>query len=142
MIGGCLDEEFSGPSRRLIEEFREGRTILVLSDLTLRELAGAPYQVRAVIGEVPRENMEMMHMTDEVERLAAAYTAAGALGPSSRADALHIALATLAHVDVLASWNFKHMVNLRRIRAYNEVNRRMGHPALDIRTPGEVNDED
>ena len=142
VIGGCEDEEFRARSRRLFEEFREGHAILVLSDLTLRELAGAPDRVRAVIGEVPRENTEMMHMTDEVERLAAAYTAAGALGPSSRADALHIALASLAHVDVLASWNFKHMVNWRRIRAYNEVNRRMGYSALDIRTPGEVNDED
>ena len=142
VIGGCEDEEFRARSRRLFEEFREGRAILVLSDLTLRELAGAPDRVRAVIREVPRENTEMMHMTDEVERLAAAYTAAGALGSSSRADALHIALSSLAHVDVLASWNFKHMVNLRRIRAYNEVNRRMGYPDLDIRTPGEVNDED
>jgi hypothetical protein len=30
---------------------------------------------------------------------------------------LHIALATLAKVDVLLSWNFKHIVNLKRIRA-------------------------
>ena len=34
------------------------------------------------------------------------------------------------------------MVNWRRIRAYNEMTRRMGYSALDIRTPGEVNDED
>ena len=34
------------------------------------------------------------------------------------------------------------MVNWRRIRAYNDVNRRMGYSALDIRTPGEVSDED
>ena len=57
-----------------------------------------------------------------------------------RADALHVALASLARVDVLASWNFRHMVSLHRIRAYNDVNRRMGCPVLDIRTPREVND--
>ena len=142
VIGGCEDEEFRARARRLFEEFRKGRAIPVLSDLTLRELAGAPDRVRAEIGEVPRENTEMIHTTDEVERLAAAYTAAGALGPSSRVAALHVALASLTRVDILASWNFKHMVNWRRIRAYNEVNRRMGYSALDIRTPGEVNDED
>ena len=36
------------------------------------------------------------------------------------------------------SRNFRHMVNWRRIRAYNEVNRQMGYPAIDIRTPEEI----
>ena len=64
----------------------------------------------------------------------------GALEPSQGADALHVALASLARVDVLASWNFRHMVSLWRIRAYNDVNGRLGCPALDIRTPKELND--
>ena len=82
----------------------------------------------------------MLEVSDEAERLAAAYVDSGALEPSQGADALHVALASLARVDVLASWNFRHMVSLRRIRAYNDVNRRLGCPALDIRTPKEVND--
>ncbi len=53
-----------------------------------------------------------------------------------------IAAATVASVDVLASWNFRHMVNFRRIRQYNEVNRRMGYPPLDIRTPEELGNDD
>ena len=57
------------------------------------------------------------------------------------ADALHIAVATVAGVDVLVSWNFKHIVNFRRIRAYNEVNRGMGYGILDIRTPREISDD-
>ena len=65
----------------------------------------------------------------------------GALGENMSADALHIAAATVASVDVLASWNFRYMVN-RRIRQYNEVNRRMGYLPLDIRIPEELgNDE-
>ena len=52
-----------------------------------------------------------------------------------RTDAQHIAVATVADVDVLASWNFRHMVNLTRIRQYSEVNRRMGYPGVDIRSP-------
>jgi hypothetical protein len=36
------------------------------------------------------------------------------------------------------SWNFKHIVNLRRIHAYNAVNLKMGYPLLEIRTPREV----
>ena len=56
-------------------------------------------------------------------------------------DALHIALASFNRVDVLVSWNFKHMVNLNRIRQYNSVNFKYGYPVIDIRTPREVINE-
>ena len=56
--------------------------------------------------------------------------------------ALHIALATVARVDVLVSWNFKHIVNLRRIHAYNAVNLKKGYPLLEIRSPWEVPGDD
>jgi len=62
----------------------------------------------------------------------------GAIGAPMRADALHIALATVARVDVLVSWNFKHIVNLKRIHAYNAVTLKKGYPLLEIRTPREV----
>ena len=48
------------------------------------------------------------------------------------------ATATINRVDVLVSWNFKHIVNLQRIHAYNAVNLRYGYPLLEIRTPQEV----
>ncbi len=60
------------------------------------------------------------------------------MGGANLNDALHIALATLAKADVLVSWNFRHMVNWRRIRACNEVNRKNGYHAIDIRTPEET----
>jgi hypothetical protein len=51
---------------------------------------------------------------------------------------LHIALATLNNADVLASWNFKHIVNLDRIRLYNSINLRLGYRLIEIRTPREI----
>jgi len=51
---------------------------------------------------------------------------------------LHIALATLNNVDVLASWNFKHIVNLNRIRLYNSINLKLGYRMIEIRTPREI----
>ena len=66
----------------------------------------------------------------------------GAIAARMRADALHIAVATVARVDVLVSWNFKHIVNLRRIHAYNAVNLKRGYPLLEIRTPREVLDDE
>ena len=47
-------------------------------------------------------------------------------------------MATLTKADVLISWNFKHIVNLDRIRGYNGVNHQLGHNMIEIRTPKEV----
>jgi len=49
------------------------------------------------------------------------YLRAGVVDTKMRVDAKHIAVATPARVDVLVSWNFKHIVNLRRIQGYNLV---------------------
>ena len=60
------------------------------------------------------------------------------MGKNQRADAVHIAIATEARVDVLVSWNFKHIVNLRRIHAFNAVNLKQGYSVLEIRNPRDV----
>ena len=138
VIGGCEDEEFREFSRRLIQRFVVGEALLVLSELTLEELASAPEAVRRVLDGIPDSNIELVNVTEEARALASAYIEAGAVGPGSGVDALHIAVATLARVEVLASWNFRHIVNLSRIRAYNAVNLREGYPLLEIRSPPEV----
>ena len=119
VIGGCEDDEFRVESRLLLQQFRERKAFLVVSEVTLRELADAPARVRAHMEDVPRTSREVVAESDAARELAQAYLDAGALPPTSQADALHVALATLAGVDVLASWNFRHMVNWRRIAAYN-----------------------
>ena len=142
VIGGCEDDEFRDDSRRLFEDFRRGRATLVLSDLTIDELADAPARVREVLDLVPEEHKDLLEQTDESDSLAQAYIEAGAIGSSSRADAVHVALATLCGADLLVSWNFKHMVNWQRIKSYNQVNVDLGHNPIDIRTPKEVVNEE
>jgi hypothetical protein len=138
VLGGCEDEEFRDKSSQLLGAFRRGDLTLVLSELTLRELEGAPDGVRSLLASVPSGHIEVLAVTPEAEDLASAYIADGAIGPGMHADALHIALATVGRVDVLVSWNFKHIVNLKRIHAYNAVNLKNGYPLLEIRTPREV----
>lgn len=60
------------------------------------------------------------------------------VGQTSQSDCIHIAIATLNHVDVLVSWNFKHIVNHLRIRGYNAVNYKYGFKMIDIRSPREI----
>ena len=138
VIGGCHDDEYREQSMKLFAAFRQGEARMLLSGITLDELADAPAPVRQETSTVPPEHTELLATSREAEELADAYISAGAMGEANLNDALHIALATLAKADVLVSWNFRHMVNWRRIRACNDVNRQKGYPAIDIRTPEEV----
>jgi hypothetical protein len=138
VVGGCEDDEFRAASRALWERFRTGQHTLVLSEHTIRELAGAPPAVRKHITEMPPENLVVLPDQPEAVALAEAYMKHGVLGPGSYSDALHIALATIRRVDALVSWNFRHIVNLGRIRLFNAVNLEEGYGVLEIRTPREI----
>lgn len=142
VIGGCLDEEFQRWSLRLVKEFLAGKKIAVISDITRGELDVAPEPVREVLQDLLRSRWEAVSLDEEAKGLANAYVREGVVGADCLADALHIATATLARVDVLVSWNFKHIVNLRRIHLYNAVNLKEGYGMIDIRTPQEVLDEE
>ena len=79
-----------------------------------------------------------VELTEEAVLLADAYLLEKVVGKTSREDCFHIALATIHQVDILLSWNFKHIVNVSRIRGYNSVNYKLGHKILEIRTPREI----
>lgn len=51
---------------------------------------------------------------------------------------VHIALATIHKADILVSWNFKHIVNVYRIRGYNSVNLKSGYATIEIRSPKDI----
>jgi len=138
VIGGCEDEEFSAVSRRLWSKFRTGEYVLVISDLTMQEVEAAPANVRRNLQDIPAGHQIQVGLSTEAKELADAYLAHGVVGPGSLADALHVALATVSGVDVLVSWNFKHIVNLGRIRLFNAVNLEQGYGLIEIRTPKEV----
>ena len=129
---GCESKMFRATSLRLFERFRDGDISLVLSALVAKELDSASAAVRAVLGPVPPEHLEFLEPSADAEELADRYIDAGAVDTEMRPVALHVAFATLARVDALASWDYKHLLNFRRSRKWNVVNRELGHPHLPI----------
>lgn len=140
VIGGCFDAEFSAWSEALFEEFSAGLKIPLISDITLQELESAPVEVRFKIDMIEHQ-IEYVYFDQEVEKLALEYLKEKVVSEKYLLDAQHIALASIVRTDVLVSWNFKHIVNLNRIRLYNSVNMKQGYPLIDIRSPREVLNE-
>jgi len=138
VVGGCDDIEFAEDSLALWRLFVQGQYVMVLSEHTLRELTGAPEQVRRRPLEIPQEHRVILSDNDEAYALAEAYLEHRIVGPGSRSDALHVALAVVSECDVLVSWNFKHIVNLDRIRLFNAVSMEKGYRPIEIRSPKEI----
>jgi len=138
VFGGYFDHEFERWSKALVEEFVKGLKIAVISDLTLVELLEAPLEVRKLVEDIPEQYKEYVILDDEARELARHYIEEGIVTEKFLIDAQHIAIATVNRVNALVSWNFKHIVNLKRVRLYNSVNLKYGYYMLEIRTPMEV----
>ena len=138
VIGGCIDQEFKEWSVKLFNEFKYGKKIAVISDITLDELELAPKKVQNILKQIPEKYLKIIESNSETEELARQYILRKAVSEKFYLDALHIAIATYYNVTVLSSWNFKHIVNLDRIIKYNSVNIEMGYKILEIRSPRDI----
>ena len=125
-------------TKQLFERVKLGQVICVYSDLTESELVNAPEKVREYFKNLSDENLERVLVNDEIIELALKYIEEKVVGETSFDDCLHIAAATINKVDLLVSWNFKHIVNVYRIRGYNSINLRLNYTSLEIRSPKEI----
>lgn len=137
VFGGYYDEEFADHTIPLFERIRNGEFILLFSELTQEELENAPEKVKELVRSLKAIDTEFLETTVEVIDLAKEYIKEKVVGKTSFADCLHIALATVNRADFLVSWNFRHIVNIQRIRGYNSVNIKNGCKQLEIRSPRE-----
>ena len=137
VFGGSFDPEFATWSTALMNDFRGGRYALIVSDVTASEIAMAPQQVQELFAEFEAV-VDRLAVTQETVELLRAYESHRILGHRFRNDMLHIAIATVAEVDVLVSWNFRHIVRLEKIRLFNSVNQELGYKPLAIYSPREV----
>jgi len=142
VVGGMFDVEFEQLTKPFWNAVQSGEIVVIISDLLESEVKKAPNNVRDFFDLLPETQIQRVAATDEAKELATRYIAEHVVGKTSFDDCVHIALGTIHRADYLVSWNFKHIVNVNRIRGYNSVNMKLGYPQIDIRTPYEViNDE-
>lgn len=138
VVGGIYDSEFDVITKMFFDKVFRGEIKIIISELLENELINAPGQVKDFFKTLPSTQIEFVRLTTAAIELAEIYISEKVVGETSRADCRHIALATLNNADVLVSWNFQHIVNLKRIRGYNSINLREGFHTLEIRSPKEL----
>lgn len=138
VVGGCFDTEFEHWSNLLVDNFRRGYFKPVVSDIVANEINDAPAHVGRKYNEIVFYGAELLEANDESARLMRHYRSHKILSGKFEDDMMHIALATVAQVDILVSWNFKHIVHYDKIRQFNAINIEQGYKPLVIYSPREV----
>ncbi len=134
VIGGYYDAEFMADTRALWQLKEAGRFRFISSQLVIDEVADAPERVRALL-QTSFAVEDVLDINGEMEDLAAAYMAQKVVPAGYADDAQHVAVCSVARLDYLVSWNFKHLANVRRESGFNAVNVLQGYPPVRIVAP-------
>jgi hypothetical protein len=126
-------------TRALLRDAANGVHIGIVSNIVNEELEQASADVRKIIREgLQSVEFEVVVEDEESRVLFGEYIAARIVPVRYRDDLRHVAVATVARVDALVSWNFRHLVNVSTRRAVHAVNIRLGYPMIEIVSPEEV----
>ena len=137
VIGGYFDDEWRDPTRELWRQMEAGQYRFLTSEVTIDELTAAPERVRELFARTfPPE--AIVGVTAEMENLAAAYMSHHILPPKYSDDARQVAACTVAQIEYLVSWNFRHLVNVEREKGFNAVNLLQGYRSIRIVNPLEL----
>ena len=122
-----------------VEWLRLSAHELFVSPVLTKELARTRSPRRESLEKVVRElRPTMLSMTTEAEALARHYAAARIVPARFHDDLLHVAVAVCHRLDMIVSWNMRHLANPNKVARINEVNRLYGWPLMRIHTPKEV----
>ena len=122
------------------EQCRRGKIAPIVSPLVARELQRADEPVRGRLMALLTElSPEVIPASEAIDALAEEFVRLGAVPPSKPDDAAHVAAAFVDGVEVLVSWNYKHIANVRRSQKFNAAAALRGYVRpLTITTPAEV----
>ncbi len=137
VLGGYFDEEWQVPTRELWQQMKAGLWHFHTSIIAFDELTKAPSSVRELFQET-FDPHNLVPVTQEIEQLAAQYIEKSVLTPKYTDDARHVAACTVAKIDYLVSWNFRHLVNVQREAGFNAVNLLLGYQTIRIVNPMEL----
>lgn len=141
------------PERKLITEElfnvinAETHYEFFISDIVINEISKTPdFHLREKLLNAAKNNnihlLDYNESVDEVKSLAMKYLSQGALPSSSVDDSLHVAIVTIYEIDILLSWNYKHLANINRERRFHSINFNEGYNyPIRITNPMEVINE-
>lgn len=122
---------------------KKGNYDVVISTLVLDELQKCQEPKRSLLmNKVKEIDCEILSVEEDTVRLAEKFIDFGVLKRKSFEDCQHIAAAILSDCDIIVSWNFKHIVNVKTIRGVKVITTLEGYKDILIYPPSALLDDD
>ncbi len=105
-----------------------------ISTLVIEEINAHPDEEakNKMLSLINSHSIQVLEINNDILKIAAAYRKN--VIPDETNDSIHLAVPAYYKLDAVVSWNFKHIVNLRTIKAIHDVNRSEGLPPVEIIT--------
>lgn len=121
---------------------KKGDYEIVISTLVIDELQKCKEPKRTVLLDKLKEiDCMIVPVTGQTVELAEKFIDFGVLKKKSFEDCQHIAAAILSNCDVIVSWNFRHIVNVKTIRGIKVVTTLEGYKDILIYPPSALLEE-
>lgn len=131
--------EKKSATEELFARIKRERHEIFISGTVTAEIDDAPEEKRkkllSAIDEYAPVRLEIDENTAELARV---YIENGLLSEDHLDDLLHLASATVNNLQILVSWNLKHLVKHNTRILANSVNKKLGYREIDICRPEEV----
>jgi predicted nucleic acid-binding protein len=120
----------------LWELFKADVYDVYISDIVLRELDGCNEEkLNILLDYLEQIHYTVIETSEDTVELAEKFIDFGILKQKSFDDCQHIAAAILAGCDIITSWNFKHIVNVRTVKGVKVITTLEGYKDLLIYPP-------
>lgn len=137
------DLEKAHSTKELFREIGKGKYFAFASELVLREIGKTKGHRREnLLSLIKTYDIPWLEVTPESLTLAEKYMDRKIFPRKYRDDALHIAIATVHQIDIVVSWNLRHMVKLKTRQEVKAINILEGYKEIEICTPMEVIESD
>ena len=128
-------------TRKLFKEIKAKRWHAFTSAEVVRELRKSKEPLKSKMFNLIKSSQIFLLTQKQLKgylSLTNLYIKRGAIPKSKRADARHIAIATVSKMDILVSWNQRHIVRYKTQEIVRKINISSGFKIISINTPSEV----
>jgi predicted nucleic acid-binding protein len=124
---------------KLLDEIKTEKYEAYISEIVVLEISRAPAEIAMKLREVINSvNLIELPVDENSQLLAKKYIEQGIIPAKYEDDALHIAIASVNNLDVIVSWNYKHIVKLKTKKEVTGINALLGYKEIEIYSPLEV----
>ena len=105
-----------------------------VSSLVIEEIQAHPKEAikNEILDLIERSAIRILEIDEKILKIADIYRKK--VIPKEVSDSIHLATASYYRMDAVVSWNFKHIVNLKTIKAIHDINRAQGLVPIEIIT--------